>query len=388
LRSLAYGAATIAVAGLCACQNPPAEAPKPASLVLEPASFADLPGWEADHVAALLPGLKLQCRRLALMPADTALGGEGLAATYGGQAGEWLAPCRAAANVPPGNDAAMRDYLKQRFAPYRIATPALVTGYFEPEADGSLQRGGAYQTPLLARPSDLVQAPPPTTDPLGPPVIGRRVAGTLVAYWTRAEIETGAAGATTRPLFWLRDPVDLFFLQVQGSGRIRLPDGSVQRVAYDGRNGRPYTPIGRVLVGEHALAPADVSMQTIRAWLAAHPIEAKRVMDANEDFVFFRLVKHADSDFGPPGAMGVALTAGRSAAVDRHFVPLGAPLFIDTTDPLTHAPWQRLVLAQDIGTDILGPARADIFLGSGFAAAQTAGLMRQTGTEFLLLPRP
>ncbi len=358
------------------------------SLVLEAASFADLPGFQADHTAALLPGLKRQCRRLALLPADTVLGGEGIAATYGGLAGQWLAPCHAAAGVPQGNDAAMRDFLKAHFTAYRIATPALVTGYFEPEAEGDVHRGGAYQTPLLARPTDLVQGPPPPTDPLGPPSIGRRVAGTLVPYWSRAEIEAGAAAGTTHPIFWLRDPVDLFFLQVQGSGRIRLPDGSVLRVAYDGRNGRPYTPIGRVLIAEHALASDDVNMQTIRAWLAAHPDQAKRVMDTNEDFVFFRLMQHADSDFGPPGAMGVNLTPGRSAAVDRHFVPLGAPLFIDTTDPLTHAPWQRMVLAQDIGTDIVGPARADIFMGSGFAAAQRAGLMRQGGSVFLLLPRP
>jgi len=388
LRSLFSGAAFVAAAALCACEVPPAAPPKPTALVLEAASFSDLPGFEADHTAALLPGLKRQCRRLALLPADTVLGGEGIAATYGGLAGQWLAPCHAAAGVPQGNDAAMRDFLKAHFTAYRIATPALVTGYFEPEAEGDVHRGGAYQTPLLARPTDLVQGPPPPTDPLGPPSIGRRVAGTLVPYWSRAEIEAGAAAGTTHPIFWLRDPVDLFFLQVQGSGRIRLPDGSVLRVAYDGRNGRPYTPIGRVLIAEHALAPDDVSMQTIRAWLAAHPDQAKRVMDTNEDFVFFRLMQHADSDFGPPGAMGVNLTPGRSAAVDRHFVPLGAPLFIDTTDPLTHAPWQRMVLAQDIGTDIVGPARADVFMGSGFAAAQTAGLMRQGGSVFLLLPRP
>jgi membrane-bound lytic murein transglycosylase A len=380
-------AAVLAVALVCGCEVAPT-APKPTPLVLEPASFADLPGWSADHISALLPGFKRECRRLALLPADTDLGGQGLASTYGGQAGDWLAPCHAAADVLPGSDAAMRAFFAKRFTPYRIATPALVTGYFEPEAEGSLHRGGVFQTPLLSRPTDLVQGPPPAGDPLGPPAIGRRVAGTLVPYWTRAEIEAGAAGAATHPLFWLRDPVDLFFLQVQGSGRIRLPDGSVLRVTYDGRNGRAYTPIGRVLVAEHALAPEDVSMQSIRAWLAAHPDQAKRVMDTNEDFVFFRPLRHADSDFGPPGAMGVDLTPGRSAAVDRHFVPLGVPLFIDTTDPVSHAPWQRLVLAQDLGTDILGPARADIFLGSGFVAAQTAGLMRQTGTIFVLLPRP
>ncbi len=381
-------AAFTAAGALCACVPPAAVTTSHASLSLTEVGFADLPGWKTDHVSAIVPALGLQCRRLAQMPADTMLGGSGLASTYGGRAGQWLAPCLAAADLAPGDETGTRAFLTQRFQPYRIDSPALITGYFEPEVAGSLERGGAFQTPLLGRPTDLVQGPPPASDPLGPPQIGRREGGRLMPYWSRADIEAGKAGTNTDALFWLRSPIDLFFLQVQGSGRIRLPDGSVQRVAYDGRNGRAYTPIGRVLIAENAMAPADVSMQTIRTWLETHPDQAKRIMDTNEDYVFFRALSHADSDFGPPGAMGVDLAAGRSAAVDRHFVPLGAPLFIDTTDPVSHAPWRRLVLAQDIGTDIVGPARTDIFLGSGALAEQTAGLMRQGGSEYILLPRP
>ena len=380
-------AVCLATVALYACTVPPPPPTAPA-FELTQVSFTDLPGWQADHTAELVPALKAQCRRLSLMPAETALGGAGPSASFGGRAGQWRAACHAAAGLQADDDAAVRAFFAERFQPYRIGSAALVTGYFEPEAPGSLERGGAYQTPLLARPSDLVQGPPPALDPLGSPVIGRRDGQRIIPYWTRAEIEAGSLGAQARPLFWLRDPVDVFFLQIQGSGRIRLPDGSVMHVAYDGKNGRPYTPIGRVLVGEHALLPEAVSMQSIRAWLAAHPEQARRVMDSNEDYVFFRVAVDADSNFGPPGAMGVSLVAGRSAAVDRHFVPLGAPVFLDTTDPATNQPLRRLVLAQDIGTDITGPARTDVFLGAGDLASHTAGLMHQPGQEFLLLLKP
>jgi membrane-bound lytic murein transglycosylase A len=241
---------------------------------------------------------------------------------------------------------------------------------------------------LLARPTDLVQRPASASEPGVVPVVGRLAGGKLVSYWSRAEIEAGAMGDAARPLLWLRDPVDLFFLQVQGAGRVRLPDGAVVRVGYDGKNGRAYTPIGGVLVAQKAIAPADVSMQSIRAWLAAHPAEAKSVMDRNDDYVFFRILKSEDAALGPPGAMGVDLTAGRSAAVDPHYLPLGAPLFIDTHDPLTGAAWQHLLLAQDSGTDIKGAARADIFFGFGAVAEREAGGMHEAGTLYVLLPRP
>ena len=318
----------------------------------------------------------------------TPLGGAPGEVANGSLAGQWQAACRAIGNVPPGDEAALRSTLEAWLQPYKVEAPGLFTGYYEPEVAGALTASPAFPTPLLARPADLVQAQAPQSDPNGPPVVGRAVAGLIQPYWTRREIEAGAAGTAARPLFWLRNPVDLFFLQIQGSGRVRLPDGGVQRVAFDGKNGQPYTPIGRALIARHALAPDQVSMQSIRAWLEAHPAEAKGVMDLNDDYVFFRLVADADTDHGPPGAMGVLLTAGRSAAVDRHFIPLGAPLFLDTTDPLTGQAWRRLVLAQDLGSDIKGAARTDVFLGAGDHAALLAGAMRQGGTEYVLLPRP
>jgi membrane-bound lytic murein transglycosylase A len=168
---------------------------------------------------------------------------------------------------------------------------------------------------------------------------------------------------------------------------VRLSDGGLVRLAFDGRNGRPYTPIGKILA-ERGDIPADqISMQSVRAWLDAHPGEAKAVMDRNESYVFFRFAGDADTAFGPPGAMGVYLTAGRSAAVDKRFVPMGVPLFVDSTIPDGRI-WQHLVLAQDLGSAIEGPARLDIFFGTGAPAASWAGRMRQRGTVYVLLPRP
>jgi membrane-bound lytic murein transglycosylase A len=339
-------------------------------------------------LAESFSGVRAECHRLALLPPDTALGGQGLSAQYGGKAGLWAAPCAAALQLTANDLAGIRRFYESRFQPYRVQTAGMFTGYYEPEVEGALSPGKGFTVPLLARPAGLVQMPARLDDPGAPPEVGRLAGGRLVPYWTRAEIEAGAIGSAARPLLWLRSAADLFFLQVQGSGRVRLADGSVLRVGYDGKNGRAYTPIGGVLVAENALAPADVSMQTIKAWLAAHPAQAKAVMDRNDDYVFFRLLPTTDASLGPPGALGVDLAAGRSVAVDPHYLPLAAPMFLDTKDPLTGAVWQHLTLAQDVGTDIKGPARADIFFGFGATAEQQAGHMHQPGSLYLLLPRP
>jgi len=361
--------------------KPPPPPPPPA---LAPAAFSDLPGWADDPLAELLPALRLQCRKLAMLSADTALGGAGLAAAYGGLAGQWADPCRAALDLAPNADP--HRFFERWFTPYRVAmSAALVTGYFEPVLRGDLHPGGAYQVPVLARPADLVAGT--EKDAQGRPVMGRLVAGALKPYYSRAEIEAGALGDAAHPLAWLTSPIDLFFAQLQGSAVIELQDGSTRHLVFDARNGRPYTPIGRVLSEQGAISPAEVSMQSIRAWLEAHPSQARAVMDRNESYVFFRLAPEADVSMGPPGALGVALTAGRSAAIDRNFVPLAAPLFVDSTVPDGRV-WRHLVLAQDLGSAIAGPARVDVFLGSGAQAAEWAGRMRQSGRVWLLLPRP
>jgi len=380
------GVAALAAVALGGCVKPPV--PVVAKPALQAVRFDQLPGWPGDALIQTYPALQAECHRMALLPVDTKLGGQGLAASFGGKAGQWTGPCVALGQVIPNDAAGLRRFYEAWFQPYRLTDPGIFTGYYEPEVQGALTQGGGFDVPLLGRPKDLLQSPPPADDPGAPPLVGRLVKGKLVAYPARAEIEAGAIGSAARALFWLRDPADLFFLQIQGAGRIRLPDGSVMRVTYDGKNGRPYTPIGRVLVEQNALSIGDVTMQSIRAWLTAHPGQAKSVMDRNEDYVFFRVLTDTDNGKGPPGALGVNLTKERSAAVDPHFVPLGAPVFIDTTDPISGAAWRVLMLAQDTGTDIKGAGRTDIFFGSGALAEQKAGWMRQGGTEYLLLPRP
>ncbi len=359
----------------------PSMTAKPASL--QPVSFASLPGWRDDPLAEAMPALRLQCTRLALLPADTSLGGQGLAAAYGGEAGQWADACAAARAVPPGADA--HDFFETWFQPYSTGTGTLVTGYFEPLIPGSLTRFGAYQTPVLARPDDLREGT--GQDSQGRPVLGRLAGGALVPYYSRAEIEAGAADGSSHAIAWVTSPVDLFFAQIQGSALLQLPQGGSYRITFAARNGRPYTPIGRIMVDEHKLAPGDVSLQNIRAWLIAHPGDAKRLMDRNESYVFFRPAPDSSTRFGPPGALGVALTAGRSAAVDKSFVPLGLPLFVATSVPDGRV-WRHLVLAQDLGSAIDGPARVDVFLGAGAPAEAWAGRMHQQGQLWLLLPRP
>jgi membrane-bound lytic murein transglycosylase A len=355
----------------------------PAQPRLANAAFRQMPGWAADHVDELMPALRLQCRRFALLPVDTALGGEGLAQRYGGRAGQWADACAALRALPEGAD--LHRFFETWFAPYRVGGDALVTGYFEPVIPGALAQGGRYQVPVLARPADLVQGGP--ADAQGRPGLGRLVDGHVVPYFSRAEIEAGALGGAARPIAWLESPVDLLFAQIQGSARVQLAEGGVLRLAFDGRNGRPYTPVGRVLEQMGAMTPDQVTMQSIRAWLEAHPAQAKAVMDRNESYVFFKVGAADDPSLGPVGAMGVALTPGRSAAVDRAFLPLGSPMFVDSSLPDGRA-WRHLVLAQDLGSAISGRARVDVFWGVGPAAASWAGRMRQAGEVWLLLPRP
>ena len=367
---------------VCACAVKPSTQGAALAPALTPVAFSDVPGWRDDKLDEVLPALRLQCQRLALLPADTALGGTGLAADYGGRAGQWSDACGAALAMGAGGDP--RAFFEQWFAAYRIGTPALVTGYYEPVIPGSRTRTAQFGVPVLARPDDLV--PDGSTDASGRPTLARKAGGQIVPYWTRAEIEAGEMGGAAKPIAYLASPIDLFFAQLQGSALVQLPEGGLLHLVFDGRNGRPYTPIGRVLIDQHQLAQDQVSMQTIRAWLEAHPDQAKSVMDHNESYIFFREVQDADSALGPPGALGVDLTAGRSAAVDKRFVPLGAPLFVDSAVPDGRS-WRHLVLAQDLGSAIEGPARLDIFLGSGTPAAEWAGKMRQQGQVWLLLPR-
>jgi membrane-bound lytic murein transglycosylase A len=355
---------------------------------LKPISFAELPGWADDHPAQALAPFVAGCAQMG----DN-LGGSGEAATRGGNAAAWRGACTAGRAVPPGDDAAARSFFEAQFQPYAVSgdgkDQGLFTGYYEPEVRGNRSPGAGYEATLLQRPSDLMQVDLGAfaDDLKGRHITGRLQNGELVPYYDRAEIEAGALRGKRLELIWLASPVDAFFLQIQGSGRVKLPDNKVMRVTYAAQNGRPYVPIGKVLADQGAIPLDQVSMQTIRAWLESHPGEAKAIMDRNPSYVFFREVIGVRPDQGPPGALGATLTPGRSIAVDRGYLPLGAPVFVSTTDPLDGSKLQRMMVAQDLGGAIKGPVRADIFFGWGADAEAHAGKMRQQGNAYLLLPK-
>lgn len=377
--------AGIAAALLGGCTLPAATAP--GAPTFRPVSLQRLPGWQEGHQAGDLPVLLRDCERLSLLPPDQALGGSGLAAQLGGKAGRWADICADARRTDPTDDA-VRAFLERDFAAYQLGaggrSTMLFTGYFEPRFRGSRERGGAYQTPIYALPDDLVRMP----DGQGGQRIGRMADNLLAPYDSRARIDAGSLAGRAGVIAWLADPIDAFFLQIQGSGRIVLPDGAVIRVGYAGHNGLPYTPIGQVLIRQRQMTPDQVTAQSIRAWLAAHPDQARTVMEQNQDYVFFREVPGLRPQDGPPGALNTLLTPGRSVAVDKAFIPLAAPLWVATTDPLDGRPFRRLMQAEDQGGAIKTPLRADLFYGWGPDAEQRAGKAHQTGTGYVLLPRP
>ena len=363
-------------------------------MALQPVAYGDLPGWSSERPAAALAAFVVSCGRIQNFPPDQSLGGSGDAARLGGKAGQWGPVCAAAKDVPPADDAAARAFFQARLQPYLVTqagqATATVTGYFEPEVTGDTSPEGPYRTPLLGLPPDLVTFNLGLFDPDKPGTIavGRVENQQIVPYYDRFEIENGALDPASLAIAWVADPVDAYFLQVEGSGRINLPDGSVMRVTFAGKNGRPYVPIGRVMVRDKLLAANDVTEQSIRAWLEAHPDRARAIMDQNPSYVFFRTAPQLSADQGPPGALGVSLSPGRSIAVDDRYLPLGAPVWLATADPVTHAPLQRMTVAQDLGSAIMGPLRADLFFGTGRTAEAAAGAMDAEGQLYVLLPRP
>ena len=364
---------------LTSCAPPKPPAPK---LTLTPARFSDLPGWSNDTSAVALAAFVKSCTELDRRPDNAAVG----PATLGMIAAAWRKPC-AAARETPAEDAAARAFFTAQFTPYLAGnnddSDGLFTGYYEPLLHGARQRGGQYQTPLLKRPPDLVMVDLGRFRPAwhGERVAGRVVGGNLVPYPSRAEIGRGAFNADRLALFWVDDPADAFFLQVQGSGRVALPDGTQARLGYDGQNGQPYVAVGKKLVERGALAADQVSLQSIRAWIKTHPGQADALMDENPSYVFFREL----AGDGPLGSEGVVLTAGRSLAVDREFIPLGAPVYVAIDD--NASPLRRLMVAQDTGGAITGPVRGDVFWGFGAEAETRAGGMRARGKYYLLLPK-
>jgi len=267
----------------------------------------------------------------------------------------------------------------------------LVTGYYEPVIEVAESWSPEYAVPIFAAPDDLIGVSLESFDPRfkGERIAGRLEGRRLVPYWSRAEIEDGRLTGRALALAWGRDPVDVFFMEIQGSGTLRFPDGREIRVGYAAANGRPYRSIGRLLIDEGKMAREAVSLQSIRAWLAAHPEERPRVLRHNESYVFFRRLD------GPPvGSLGVPVTPQRSIATDARLFPPGALAFVRTERPMLSPdrrvewrPVSRFVLNQDAGGAIRGPGRVDIFWGRGADAELAAGLMKQPGTLYFLVPR-
>ncbi len=330
---------------------------------LQRIAFHDLPGWRDDAVSQALPALRSSCKTLDAKPGDAPVGPGGIAGT----AGEWRPVC-AALSTAGSSDDALRRAIETWFVPFAVADAdgpdGLFTGYYEPELQGSRKQTARYSVPLYR--------PPP--DPAG---------GGL----TRAAIDAGALAGRGLELLWLTDAIDAFFLQAQGSGRVRLAEGGSLRVGYAASNGLPATLIGRILVKRGELTKEAATMQTVRQWLRDHPAEATKLMQMNARYIFFREIPGD----GPVGSLGVALTPGRSLAVDPDLLPLGAPLWLDTTYPAgtpeAGRPLRRLVVAQDRGAAIKGAVRGDLYWGSGEAALRYAGPMKQPGRYYLLLPK-
>jgi membrane-bound lytic murein transglycosylase A len=353
--------------------------------ILEPSSFDKLTGWaKADHEGALAT-FRRSCGEILEE-------GNGFKrpVIYGGKREDWIAVCTAARDAGPA-----RKFFEDNFAAVAVNDPVrpegLMTGYYEPESEGSFTRGGNYQVPIYGKPVDLVAFDEATADRVGLKY-GRHEKGKAKGYFTRTEIEEGALAGRGLELAYLKDWADAFFMQIQGSGRVRLPDGNVVRFAYAAKTGQPYTGIGGVLVARGILPKGGMSMQAVRGWMRENPEAGRDLMRENKSFVFFRRIEVEDETLGPPGAQKVQLTPLHSLAVDRSIWMFGTPVWLDTTAPSgkDQSPeiFRELMIAQDTGTAIKGHVRGDVFWGAGERAALIAGHMKSPARMVVLLPKP
>lgn len=344
---------------------------------LERVSYSDLSGWRDDDQAAVLTALQKSCSVWKNK-------GKGAAVAYGSTVADWLPLCATAANL--GTSSA-REFFEEWLRPYRLSgnngADGLFTGYYEAMLRGSQQRTLQASTPLYAMPDDLLSADLGLfkRDLAGQKIVGKVSGKKFVPYDDRAEIVAGSLTERAKVLAWVDDPVAAFFLAIQGSGQVAMADGKVLHLGYAGSNGRAYVAIGKLLADEGAIA-RPVTMEKIRAYLADQADKAEKVMSRNPSYIFFREI----GGEGPLGAMGVALTPGRSLAVDPAYVPLGLPLWLDTTDG-KGSTLRRVMVAQDTGGAIKGVVRGDVFWGAGAEAEAHAGAMQNAGQLYILLPK-
>jgi membrane-bound lytic murein transglycosylase A len=396
-------AALVAALAWAGCAPLPPAAPEPAAPVVEPAApttppappakveapsvklpaaaeaawltrtaWRDLPGWNADNHALAWEPFQTSCSVLARRDG-------------------WREVCAAAQGIHRPDRETARRFFERHFTPYQLTHPdgndtGLVTGYYEPLLRGSRSPHGRYRHPVFGVPDDLLVIDLASAYPelAGMQLRGRLEGRRIVPYYDRAQIEERRDALAGREIVWVDDPIELFFLQIQGSGRVALDTGDTVRLGYADQNGHPYRSIGRLLVEQGELPLEKASMQGIKEWSRRNPDRVQRVLSHNARYIFFRELP--DGLPGPVGALGVPITAGRSVAIDPRFVALGAPVYLSTTWPLSDRPLHRLMLAQDTGGAITGAVRADFFWGFGAEAGREAGRMKQPLRMWVLLP--
>jgi membrane-bound lytic murein transglycosylase A len=342
----------------CPC---PAPKPEPESVRYEARGFSDLPGWSGAQLEPSLRAFVAGCARFKRV-------------------------CEIARGLPAGDEQAARRFFESEFVPYAVVSSTsgdtgMITGYYEPIIAGSRTPGPVHRFPIFGVPQDLIVVDLPDARQLR--LRGRVEGRRLVPYYSRGEIDARGEAFPAPVLAWSSDPVELFFLQIQGSGQVQLDNGERIRVGFADQNGHPYRSLGRHLVERGEMLLEQASMQGIKAWAAANPQKLQDALNQNPSYVFFRELPAND---GPIGALGVALHAERSLAVDRRYVPLGAPVYLATTFPLSEEPLERLMAAHDTGGAIRGAVRGDFFWGTGADAGSQAGRMRQQGRMWLLWP--
>jgi len=338
-----------------------------------PALFADLPGWRADDLRNVRVAFAENCKGLRSKT-------------------EWISAC---SRFPfAGTLSEQRTFLESEFVPYQLTRAdaedrGLITGYYEPLLKGSRSKTARFNVPLFARPDDLLVV---DFGDLYPELKGKRVRGRLVdspqgrrvvPYFDRAQID--ADPSLFKPLVWVDDVVEAFFLQIQGSGLIELADGKRMRAGYADQNGHPFRGIGRILADRGEMKLEEVSMQGIKGWISRNPAKATALLNENPSYVFFREIDAAAA--GPLGSLGVPLTAERSLAVDARFIPLGSIVYLATNYPNAMVPLNRLMFAQDTGGAIRGVVRADFYWGTGLRAGEQAGRMKQNAQMWVLWPK-
>jgi membrane-bound lytic murein transglycosylase A len=355
----------------------------------QPLAWADVTGWSDDDHLAAYKAFRTSCQPIAAQngpPADSKALGTSL-----------RDPCRIARGLELSDREQAKTFFEENFLPLRISRlgegEGFVTGYYEPVLDGSREQNEVYTVPIYRRPSNLFVKGQMQAS-VGLPnkgavyrKIGRRK---LVPYYDRAEIEDGKIEGRGLEIAYLKNQTDLLFAQIQGSARIELPDGSTVRINYDAHNGYPYTAVGRILIERNIIPREQMSMQKIREWMEQNPDGANEVRRQNRSYIFFREVNLSDKDEAV-GAQGVPLLAGRSIAVDKALHVYGTPFFIEGELPIESAqsktPFRRLMIAQDTGSAIVGPARADLYFGAGAEAGRVSGRLRHNARFVMLIPR-